>query len=224
LKISDLWFEIAYLLKKNGVWGNLVLIAIRILRLGFPYYSPTVVLFKMDLEDRNRSREHGDFIIREGNLSDWLAMVGSATKYRQRKYEQSATDRFNNGERLFVVEKNSNLVHYSWIAFTDTIFLPEVRTTVKLLHKAWYIYNSFTSDEFRRKGIYTAVLVHVAYELGDAGEKELLGYIMAENIAAKSGIGKTGAWVFQIHHLTKIMGITVAKSCKTLPKPPSEPV
>jgi GNAT superfamily N-acetyltransferase len=220
--ISDMWIEISYLLRKNGPIGNVVLICQRIIRRGFPFYSPTIVLFKMDLDDRNRSREHGDFIIRDGRLSDWLDLVGHATVYRRWRYIMPALRRFQDGERLFVVEKDGHLVHYSWVAFVDTIRLPEAGVAVKLPQKAWYIYNSFTAEDIRRKGIYTAVLVHVAYELGDVGGKELYGYTMAGNIAAKSGIGKTGAWQWQLHHMTKIMGITLSKSCRTLPKPKIE--
>jgi RimJ/RimL family protein N-acetyltransferase len=55
-----------------------------------------------------------------------------------------------------------------------------------------FLYNFYTSDSFRGRGLYPALLLRIRYELGREGTHDLIIDVDEPNVASRRGIAKAG--------------------------------
>ena len=204
-RISDIKNEIKYSIQKNGILRTVFKIAQASIG-DFIYHSSTAIIFRKTLGDETTA-QNSSFTIREGRLSDLYGIVEGRTQLRRRQFLPLAFQRLNDGERLFVVEKNNRIVHYSWAITTNKFDLIEIRSHYNLENKVGYIYHCFTIDDARGYGIYPAVLRHICEVFKSDGLQEVYIYCMDKNIASMKGIEKAGFKRLTTRGLTRILGI-----------------
>ena len=205
-RISDIRSEIAYSLRKNGVWKTLFILAQTSI-VGFIFHSSNTIIFRKIL-DNETTVQNSSFTIREGRLSDLYGIVEERTQLRRRQILPLAFQRLNDGERLFVAEKDNRIVHYSWAITTKKFDIPEIGSHFDLETESGYIYHCFTSTDARGYGIYPAVLRHICGIFKSEGLKEVYIYCMDKNITSIKGIEKAGFKRFASRGLTRILGFT----------------
>ena len=171
-----------------------------------------LIIYQRVFEERDKDWTQGDYVIREGNLSDLKIFVADTTLKKQQQFLQQAFDRLRKGHRLFVVEKDNSIVHYSWVECAKVIYLMEIDTYHDFKQDTWYIYHSYTSPKFRGKGIYTAVLRFICDTFADTGVENLCGYVLMSNFIPHKGVKRTGATPMVEYNVTRLLGITWRRS------------
>jgi len=198
--------ETAFVVRKNGI-PRLIAMFFRQL-IPKIFFSMRLIIYRRVFEERDKDWTQGDFIIREGKLSDLKIFVADTTIKKQQKFLQQAFDRIRKGHKLFVVEKDNIIVHYSWVECAKVIYLMEIDTYHDFKQDTWYIYHSYTSPDFRGKGIYTAVLRFICDTFADTGVENLCGYVLMSNFIPHKGVKRTGATPMVEYNVTRFLGIT----------------
>jgi ribosomal protein S18 acetylase RimI-like enzyme len=110
--------------------------------------------------------------------------------------------RFEAGRCCYTARVGGQLAAYGWASFDEEI-IGELRLRLKLLAGEAYIYDCFTVPSFRRRHLYSALLVYILEAL--RGEKLRRVWIgtNTENLASQRGIARAG---FQ-----RVAGIGVAR-------------
>lgn len=203
---SVILHETAFVIRKNGI-PRLIIMFFRQL-IPKIFFSMRLIIYRRMFEEREKDWTQGDYVIREGNLSDLKIFVEDTTLKKQQKFLQQAFDRLRKGHRLFVVETDNNIVHYSWVECAKVIYLMEIDTYHDFKQDTWYIYHSYTSPDFRGKGIYTTVLRFICDTFADTGVENLCGYVLMSNFIPHKGVKRTGATPMIEYNVTRLLGIT----------------
>lgn len=202
--------ETAFVIRKYGIPRLIVLFFRQLMPKIF--YSMRLIIYRRVFEERDKDWIQGDFVIRKGNLSDLNIFVADTTLKKQQRFLQQAFDRLRKGHRLFVVEKDDNIVHYSWVECAKVIYLMEIDTYHDFKQDTWYIYHSYTTPNFRGKGIYTAVLRFICDTFADTGVENLCGYVLTSNFIPHKGVKRTGATPMVEYNVTSLLGLTWRRS------------
>ncbi len=203
---SGILRETAFVIRKNGIPRMIVMFFQQLIPKLF--FSMRLIIYRRVFEERDKDWTQGDFVISEGNLSDLKIFVSDTTLSKQQRFLQQAFDRLRKGHRLFVVEKDNKIVHYSWVECAKVIYLMEIDTYHDFKQDTWYIYHSYTSPEFRGKGIYTAVLRFICDTFADTGVENLCGYVLMSNFIPHKGVKRTGATPMVEYNVTRLLGLT----------------
>jgi CelD/BcsL family acetyltransferase involved in cellulose biosynthesis/GNAT superfamily N-acetyltransferase len=177
--------------RKNGL-GNVTLAVLNRIRM-FIFFPLKIIVFRMILSERDVNWTHGEFTIREGNYSDLKVIASEYSEMVRVRVLRLWFDRLKEGQKLYIVEKDNRIVHYSWSTVSKEILIQEMDYMYKLPREMWYLYHAYTYPKYRGLGIYTAVLRYVADRAFESGAQELCGYVLASNFAPQKGIKKTGA-------------------------------
>ena len=99
--------------------------------------------------------------------------------------------RFETGRRCYVGFVNDQLAAYGWVSLNEE-YLGELDLWVRLLPGEAYIWDCFTLPAFRRKGLYSALLMHI---LGELQTNQLCRVWIgadSDNKASQHGIARAG--------------------------------
>ena len=99
--------------------------------------------------------------------------------------------RFENGRQCYVARVDGRLAAYGWVSF-DEEFIGELNLRLRLLPGEAYVWNCVTLSDFRQKHLYSALLVHIARELGKAHFSRIWIGADLENIPSQRGIARAG--------------------------------
>lgn len=99
--------------------------------------------------------------------------------------------RFETGRSCYTAWVDSQLAAYGWVSF-DEEHIGELDLRLRLLPGEAYIWDCFTLPAFRRKRLFSALLVHIVREL-QAGclDRVWIGANL-ENVASQRGIARAG--------------------------------
>ena len=207
--IPSLWNDFIHVIQKHGLLKIISVFLVKIA--GYIYYSLNIVVYKMELAERDVNWQKGDFTIREGNLADLESFVENSSSARRNIFYTDARERLNQGELLFVTVKDNEVVNFSWVKLIKRMDLPEIYSHYDLEKESWYIYHCYTKDKFRGQGIYTATLRYIADYVWEKGYTDLYGYCLEKNMAAHCGIGRTGSKPLVMMGITRILGFTSSR-------------
>jgi len=99
--------------------------------------------------------------------------------------------RFETGRRCYAARVAGSIVAYGWVSFTDE-FIGELNLRLQLLPGEAYIWNCTTLPDFRRRNLYSALLLYIVQEL----HKEHLSRVWIgadfDNFASQRGFARAG--------------------------------
>jgi len=95
------------------------------------------------------------------------------------------------GRRCYAARVDGRLAAYGWVSFGEEL-IGELDLRVRLRPDEAYIWNCATLPAFRRRHLYSALLVYIARELGKAGAKRLWIGADLENVSSQRGIARAG--------------------------------
>jgi hypothetical protein len=101
------------------------------------------------------------------------------------------SSRFEAGRRCYIAQIDGRLAAYGWVSFKEE-FIGELNLRLRLLPSEAYIWDCATLPAFRRKHLYSALLVYVVREL----RKEQLSRVWIgadlDNLPSQRGIARAG--------------------------------
>ncbi len=114
--------------------------------------------------------------------------------------------RFERGEICFAAVYEGKIVSYCWMA-QGKIGIEEIDLAVATLPDEVYLYDAYTLDEWRGKGLYPAVLNEMLLYAGQTGFSRALIFVAVNNTASRRGVLKAGFVEFQVVTYLSILGI-----------------
>jgi GNAT superfamily N-acetyltransferase len=99
--------------------------------------------------------------------------------------------RFETGRHCYVALVNNQLAAYGWVSLNEE-YLGELDLRVRLLAGEAYIWDCFTVPTFRRKGLYSALLMYILGELQTDRLCRVWIGADSDNKASQRGIARTG--------------------------------
>lgn len=99
--------------------------------------------------------------------------------------------RFETGRRCYAAWVEGNIAAYGWVSFEEEA-IGEVRLRVHLLPGEAYLWDFVTLPPFRRRRLYTALLLHVIEALRAEGVCRLWIGVDMDNTASQAGIARAG--------------------------------
>jgi len=134
------------------------------------------------------------------NAVDELAAFCDRVHYRSLAASEIRS-RLNQGHLCFVARHNGQIIHFSWAAF-DSCYVEEVGLRIHLAPSEGYVYDMYTSPEFRSKGVARARIGWTLTYLRNAGYKRVYSFVLPGNIAsqrASKDLGfTTDGWLSRI--------------------------
>ena len=105
------------------------------------------------------------------------------------QYGSKICAELDRGSKAFVfVDENGQVAHYAFVA-DKKVMVGEIRRYLYLPEKSIFIYNCYTDDRFRRRGIFKAMLQHI---INSMPEHEKYIHVVDKNRASKSVIKNAG--------------------------------
>jgi GNAT superfamily N-acetyltransferase len=114
--------------------------------------------------------------------------------------------RFERGEICFAAVHEGKIVSYCWMA-QGKIGIEEIDLAVSTQPDEVYLYDAYTLDEWRGKGLYPAVLKEMVIYAGLCGFSRTLIFVAANNTASRRGVLKAGFVEFEVATYFSILGI-----------------
>jgi GNAT superfamily N-acetyltransferase len=129
-----------------------------------------------------------EVIFAEANEADTTNLVEAMNLPDPSLIEQ----RFQSGRRCFCFQKDGRIITYGWVTHGPEQ-VGEFERTFNLKSDETYIWHCGTISEFRRQGLYTALLNKIIYQLADEGNSPTI-WIGASRLNQPSiqGIAKAG--------------------------------
>lgn len=112
-------------------------------------------------------------------------------------------DRFAGGRRCYAARVDDALAAYGWVSFGEEA-IGEVQLRMRLDPGEAYIWDCATLPPFRRLGLYTALLAHMAGELHREGFCRAWIGADGDNLPSQKGIDRAGfqavadLWIFHL--------------------------
>jgi GNAT superfamily N-acetyltransferase len=99
--------------------------------------------------------------------------------------------RFASGRRCYGALVEGNLAAYGWVTF-DEEHIGEMGLCIRLAPGEAYLWDCATAPPYRRCGLYTALLVHIAGELRAEGLCRVWIGADGDNLPSQKGIARAG--------------------------------
>jgi GNAT superfamily N-acetyltransferase len=100
-------------------------------------------------------------------------------------------ERFGSGRRCYAAWVAGQLAAYGWVSF-DQEFIGELSLRLSLVPGEAYIWDCATLPAFRRRGLYSALLVHILGELRAEPLCRVWIGADAENVPSQRGMARAG--------------------------------
>lgn len=104
---------------------------------------------------------------------------------------ENVEERMLEGDKLFGMIEENKVIHSSWLKFNE-MNITEVRHRIKLEKGEACIYDSYTDEDFRGKGLYPSMLSCLRKFLKEKGFTKAYIYVESDNEASVKGIEKAG--------------------------------
>jgi len=152
--------------------------------------------------------------------------VDAYLKFRMHARAHEIERRLMHGDRCFVSWKGDEIIDACWTA-TGSVYVPYLRRYMHIPEGDIYSYDSFTSAQYRGRGIYMARNSFTARQNQDEGFRRSIALVAFENYSAwliltRSGLETLGAY----HYLrTPVRGLhwtTVERGFELPPMLPME--
>ena len=99
--------------------------------------------------------------------------------------------RFDAGSRCYAARVDGRLASYGWVSFREES-VGELNLRVRLLPGEAYIWDCFTLPEYRRQGLYSALLGYILSHLEEGSVCRTWIGTDTDNIASQRGIARAG--------------------------------
>lgn len=99
--------------------------------------------------------------------------------------------RLESSRRCYAAWAESGLAGYGWVSFEEE-FIGELNLRVHLLPGEAYIWDCVTFPTFRRQGLYSTLLIHIAQDLSAKGFCRAWIGADLDNIPSQRGIARAG--------------------------------
>ena len=122
------------------------------------------------------------------------------------RWMEKASARLDSGDRIFIAEVGSRACHVSWLGTRESIDLSSdlpCRCVVPLSTASAVIYDCWTAEPFRGRGIYPHVLRHIA---ANVPSTTTYVYAATRNRASCRGILKAGFAPWRTARGTRFLG------------------
>ena len=130
--------------------------------------------------------------IKQPKIKSKLIEITDLTKYENLGFDKEVgEDRLLNGDRLFAITAEDRVLHSSWLKFRE-MDIREVAYNIKIENGEACIYDSYTDENFRGKGLYPSMLSFFKKYLKDKGLKKAYIYVESSNKPSIAGIEKAG--------------------------------
>ncbi len=106
--------------------------------------------------------------------------------------------RFKSGRRCYAVRVGGKLAAYGWVSFDEEL-VGELRLRLRLLPGEAYIWDCATAPQFRRQGLYSALLSYILSDLRFGQFKRAWIGANLDNEPSQRGIARAG-----FHHVANL--------------------
>jgi GNAT superfamily N-acetyltransferase len=116
--------------------------------------------------------------------------------------------RIAQGDKICVARHSSNPVAYIFIA-TRNCWVDEIQDWFIVASGEVYLYDAFTSDEYRRNRIYSFLLSHATRLFKESAFSYVLIFSTALNTSSIKGIERAGFQCYEIVYFYNIFGFKI---------------
>ncbi len=99
--------------------------------------------------------------------------------------------RIDAGKRCYVARAGDQIAAYGWVSLLEE-HIGEFNLRVRLVPGEAYIWDCFTVPEYRRFGLYSALLIHILHELQSDGLCRAWIGADLDNLPSQRGIARAG--------------------------------
>src|SRR5690606_4238913 len=99
-------------------------------------------------------------------------------------WTRQAKERLNDGKIWVLVLKNQEIAYSSWLSFTSEVETG-LRYRITVGSNEAYIFNSFTTPEFRGQGLHNLMTIYQLQLAKGMGKSRILGIVHSDNWAAR---------------------------------------
>jgi hypothetical protein len=124
----------------------------------------------------------------------------------KKEYFDEYKHRFAINTKCFAIFYNNNIVHYFWIS-GGSLKVDEIEKTLDFLPDELCIFDVFTIEEFRGKGLFQLALKFGTDFAFGNGAKRLIIYAESSNKPSIKAIEKSGFKIYKKIIFLKILGI-----------------
>jgi GNAT superfamily N-acetyltransferase len=114
--------------------------------------------------------------------------------------------RFAAGKRCYVAQVDGALATYGWVSFEEEE-IGEIRLRIHLMPGEAYIWDCSTAPPYRRKRLYTTLLLHMVDQLRAEGLCRVWIGTDGDNVASQQGIALAGFRPVADLLVTRVIGI-----------------
>lgn len=118
-------------------------------------------------------------------------LVPALNTIRGRDASVEFSERFETGRQCYGAWVGDRLTAFGWVSFKDE-GIGELNLRIKLLPGEAYVWDCETAPDFRRKGLYSALLVYILNELRAKNISRAWIGADLDNIASQKGIARAG--------------------------------
>ena len=123
-------------------------------------------------------------LLRETEVDDYIGFRSGADSSEIRR-------RLEAGQRFFVARHEGRIIHGEWVA-TQRAWIDYLACEIRLAPDEVYVYDSFTSPDFRGRNISPARSTQALRYIRDAGYRRIMAAILLENKPAFRVFEKVG--------------------------------
>jgi hypothetical protein len=117
-------------------------------------------------------------------LQDFLPQRG--------RWSEAVQARLARGDRCFIGLSDGRPVHFSWLAGAGTThWISEISATLRVAPGEMYLYDSFTDEAVRGKGVLPAVMSFVQRYEHRQGHRRHIFYVSRDNFSSRNTLGKS---------------------------------
>jgi len=124
--------------------------------------------------------------------------VAALFRGRDSRSSSEMLRRLENGKRCYVAKVEGRLAAYGWVSFEEEM-VGELSLRLRLLPGEAYVWDCATLPEYRRNGLYSALLVHINRELHKEGLCRAWIGANQDNLPSRLGIARAG-----YHHVANL--------------------
>ena len=146
--------------------------------------------------------------VREGRFSDCRTFYKGLSPLAQKKLISRWQSRIRDGEKVFIGRLDDEPAHYAWVSLKDEMHLSEIGKAFRLEAGAGFVYDCYTAESFRGRGIYTAVLRQLVEHLKRAAVEQVFIHCDRENVASRKGIESAGFELYSSYTRVKVFGMS----------------
>ena len=206
--VSNIKDDFTMAIKNRAIFKTVLTLFKRIFD-NYVFSSKAIIIFKNSLGDRKFFDLGESISIRRGQFSDLKHFVNdSLTLPVRRNFLASALDKLNNGEKLYVVEKNNRMIRYAWAKISKRIDLHDIRSHLDLIDRSGLIFVSQTPNDREGYDIYSTVLCRIIDDFEKEGISEIYTYCLSRDIDSMKIIEKAGFKPYVVMTMIRFAGIT----------------